>query len=387
MNILRYLPLALTAVFVSCDSDETTLPPEPEITGVELVDAFPGTSFSQPLDLQVPNDGSGRVFVVEKGGRVVLAPGNGATQASTFLQLSNISTASEQGLLGLAFHPEFANNGFFYVFYTPNSELAVVSRFSTGTSGNVVDPDSEVVLLEIPQPLTNHNGGQLAFGPDGHLYIAIGDGGGGGDPQNNAQNRANLLGNILRINVDAQENGQNYAIPVGNPFLDEPNVRPEIFAYGFRNPWRMSFDAQTGNLWTGDVGQGDREEINMVEVGGNYGWKLFEGTFCFSGDCDADGLQPPVFEYNHDNGDRSITGGFVYRGSLNPSLIGKYIYGDFVSGRVWALDLGNDTNELLFESRLSITSFGVDQENELYICSFDGSIYKIVPKTEELTTE
>lgn len=378
-NLKWFFPVFLLMI-VACDSDDSTAIVETE--ELILMRVFPRSSFSQPLDLQTPNDGTDRIFIVEKGGRIQIAPVNETADPALFLQLSNISTASEQGLLGLAFHPNFRSNGYFYVCYTPTTDMAVISRFSVSNNQVEADPDSELVLLQIPQPFTNHNGGQLAFGPDGYLYIAIGDGGGGGDPQNNAQNRSNLLGNILRIDIDNQDNGLNYAIPSDNPFVNDPNVRNEIYAYGFRNPWRMSFDTQNGTLWTGDVGQGDREEINIVDAGRNYGWKLFEGSFCFSGDCDTDGLEPPVFEYNHDKGDRSITGGFVYRGTQNPSLVGKYIYGDFISGRIWALDISDNTNELIFESGLSIASFGTDQNNEIYVCAFDGGIYKIVPITE-----
>jgi glucose/arabinose dehydrogenase len=379
MKIFNFLTVFLFIGLLSCDSDET----KTDIAGAEgdalaLVNPFPNLSFNQPLDFQSPDDDTNRVFVVEKGGRIVVFNNDAGTTSTTdFLNLTGISTSSEQGLLGLAFHPNYSNNGYFYVFYTPTSSLALVSRFTVSADDNVADASSEEVILEIPQPLTNHNGGQIAFGPDGFLYIAVGDGGGGGDFENNAQNRTNLLGNILRIDVDNRENGLNYAVPSDNPFLNDTSVRPEIYAYGLRNPWRMSFDVQDGTLWTADVGQGDREEINTIVSGGNYGWKIFEGSFCFSGDCATTGLETPVFEYGHDNGDRSITGGFVYRGNALPSLVGKYVYGDFVSGRIWALDTNSNTNELLFESRLSIASFGTDNANEIYVCDFGGTIYKI----------
>lgn len=379
MKQLKYLSAFIFVSLLSCDSDETsTVPVDEEGQELALVNAFSNLSFNQPLDLQSPDDGTDRIFVVEKRGRIVVFENDSDIAVSTdFLNLSGISTASEQGLLGLAFHPNYGSNGNFYVFYTPTAGLAVVSRFSVSGDANIADASSEEVLLEIPQPQTNHNGGQIAFGPDGFLYIAVGDGGGGGDPDNNAQNRSNLLGNILRIDVDAQENGLNYAIPASNPFLNDTSVRPEIYAYGLRNPWRMSFDVQDGTLWTADVGQGAREEINTIVNGGNYGWKILEGTTCFSGDCETAGLEAPVFEYGHDNGDRSVTGGFVYRGAAIPSLSGKYIYGDFVSGRIWALDVAGGVNELLLESRLSIASFGTDNDNEIYVCGFGGTIYKL----------
>jgi len=355
------------------DNDDDT-----EIT-ISVVDAFPNLSFSQPLDFQTPTGTSNRIYVAEKGGDIKVFDNDASVnEASTFLDLGNIATSSEQGLLGFVFHPKFETNGFFYVHYTPNSGVAFVSRFSVSQNdSNVAEANSELVILEIPQPQANHNGGQIAFGPDGFLYIAVGDGGGGGDPDGNSQNRTNLLGNILRIDVDNVETGLNYAIPSDNPFIGESNVRGEIFAYGLRNPWRMSFDTQTGKLWTGDVGQNQTEEIDVVESGGNYGWNLFEGSDCFSGDCNKTGLIEPIFEYAQDNGDRSITGGYVYRGNENASLQGKYIYGDFVSGRIWALNEDGNGNELILESGLSIASFGTDVNQELYICAFDGSIYKL----------
>jgi len=363
---------------LSCDSDDTvTQPIDEEGKTIALLEPFQNLTFRQPLDLQAPNDDTNRIFVVEKGGRIVVFENEATTTATDFLTISNISTTSEQGLLGLAFHPNYASNGYFYVHYTPTASLSIISRFTVSADANIADAGSEEILLEIPQPQTNHNGGQLAFGADGFLYFAVGDGGGGGDPQNNSQNRGNLLGTILRIDVDNRENGLNYAIPSSNPFVGQEGVRPEIFAYGLRNPWRMSFDAQNGSLWMGDVGQGEREEINVITSGGNYGWKILEGTYCFSGDCETAGLTAPVFEYGHDNGDRSITGGFVYRGSAIPSLVGKYIYGDFVSGRIWALDTADNISELILESRLSIASFGTDNDNELYVCDFGGTIFKL----------
>lgn len=385
MKNFKSLLLLVFMGFVSCDSDQSnTSIIDEEGKEVALVNPFPNLSFNQPLDLQSPNDGTDRIFVVEKRGRIAVFQNDSATTSVTdFLNISSISSASEQGLLGLAFHPNYSTNGYFYVFYTPTTNLAVVSRFTVSDDANVADAASEEVILEIPQPETNHNGGQLSFGPDGYLYIAVGDGGGAGDPDNNAQNRSNFLGNILRIDVGSEENGLNYAIPSTNPFANEISVRPEIYAYGLRNPWRMSFDVQDGSLWTADVGQGAREEINTIVSGGNYGWKIFEGNSCFSGDCEVIGLEAPIFEYGHDNGDRSVTGGFIYRGTELPSLIGKYVYGDFVSGRIWALDTANNTNELLLEPRLSIASFGTDNANELYVCDFGGTIYKFALTTSE----
>lgn len=390
MKILKSLAFAFIFILFSCETEEFNSNSNDEMDetseemsdeSIILVNAFPNLSFAQPLDFQSAKDGSNRVFIGEKGGAILVVDNNSnATESNVFLDLrGTISTSSEQGLLGFSFHPNFNNNGYVYVSYTPSESLSVISRFTvSSTNENSVDLSTELVVIEIPQPATNHNGGQIAFGPDGYLYMAMGDGGGSGDPDNNAQNRANLLGNILRIDVDNTESGLNYAIPPENPFTSNTSVRDEIYAYGFRNPWRMSFDTVTGKLWAGDVGQNEIEEIDVVEIGGNYGWKLYEGTSCFSGDCDDAGLIAPIFEYEQSNGDRSITGGYVYHGDALNSLQGKYIYGDFVSGRIWALDEDGSTNELLLESDLNIASFGTDASQELYLCAFDGNIYKFV---------
>lgn len=369
------------------DDDEIIDPVDDGLDGatLELVNAFPNLGFERPVDFQSPKDGSQRVFVVEQRGKIkVFANNQNSGEATTFLNLDNKieTTANEQGLLGLAFHPDFGTNGYFYVNYNPTEQLTVVSRFQvSGTDSDAADVGSELILLEFSQPFDNHNGGQLAFGSDGYLYISSGDGGSGGDPQNNAQNRSNLLGAILRIDVDNTANGLNYAIPADNPFAGQTDVREEIYAYGLRNPWRMSFDTQTGNLWTGDVGQNEIEEIDIIQSGGNYGWKFFEGTSCFSGDCNNAGLIAPIFEYDQMANDKSITGGFVYHGSAIPSLTNKYVYADFVSKRIWAMDLDGSNNELLFDSGLSISSFGTDADQELYLCAFDGSIYKFQETT------
>ena len=386
MKVFKLVLLSFVVLAFSCnretfstDDEIAQMDPDDETETITLINAFPNLSFSQPLDFQAPNDASNRVFVAEKRGTIMTFNNSSTTtDANIFLDLrGSISTVSEQGLLGFAFHPNFENNGYVFVCYTPSQTLSVISRFTVlDVNANSVDPSSELVLLEISQPFTNHNGGQIAFGPDDYLYIAMGDGGSGGDPQNNAQNRTNLLGNILRIDVNNIQSDLNYAIPSDNPFVDISDFRDEIFAYGFRNPWRMSFDTATGNLWTGDVGQNEIEEIDVVELGGNYGWKLFEGTSCFSGDCNGTGLVLPIFEYSHSNGDQSITGGYVYRGEAISSLQGKYIYGDFASGRIWSLTEDGSDNELLFESNLNIASFGTDADQELFLCAFDGTIYK-----------
>jgi len=384
-KVLNLSFAVLFILLVSCkSSDNEPGPPISEGTvGIQL--AFPNLSFSKPLDFQSPADGTDRVFVVEQGGTIeVFFNDETVSESNTFLDISsNLVSRDELGLLGLAFHPNYDSNGLFYVAYTPSSELAVVSSFQVSASNaNIADASSETILLNIPQPFANHNGGQLAFGPDGYLYIASGDGGSGGDPQGNAQNLTNLLGKILRIDVDRTENGLAYAIPSDNPFLISSSARQEIYAYGLRNPWRFSFDVQTDVLWAGDVGQNVIEEIDVIESGANYGWNTFEGTQCFgTATCDSNGFVAPVFEYDQSANDRSITGGYVYRGPTISALQGLYVYGDFISGRIWGLstNLGSDlTNQLLIESRLPISSFGTDANNELYVCAFDGNIYKFV---------
>ncbi|MEP3208705.1 MAG: PQQ-dependent sugar dehydrogenase [Maribacter sp.] len=376
----------LVAILSACNNSDDNRSPDPiPQNTIALQNAFPNLRFAKPLDLQSPSDGTDRVFVVEQGGTIKVFPNTETvSESTTFLDISNdLISRDELGLLGLAFHPNFGSNGLFYLAYTPSADLLVVSSFQVSDSdSNMANSSSETILLQIPQPFANHNGGQLAFGSDGYLYIASGDGGSGGDPQGNAQNLTNLLGKILRIDVDLNENGLAYAIPLDNPFLGNTAARDEIYAYGLRNPWRFSFDVQTNFLWAADVGQNAIEEINVIESGANYGWNTLEGTQCFnSSSCDTSGFEAPVFEYDQSANDRSITGGYVYRGQAIAPLQGLYMYADFISGRVWALSTnlgGSLTNQLVVESRLPISSFGTDANNELYICAFDGAIYKFV---------
>ena len=349
---------------------------------IQLVDAFPGVTFESPVDIQNAGDGSGRLFVVEQRGVIMAVTPSGT---GVFLDISNrvLFDGGERGLLGLAFHPDFADNGFFYVDYNAdNPNRTVISRFRVREDDpGTADPDSEVILLEFNQPSSNHKGGQLAFGPeDGFLYIAVGDGGTGGDT---AQDLTDLLGSILRIDVDGTEEGKNYAIPPGNPFAGNTSgFREEIFAYGFRNPWRLGFDDANGRLFAGDVGEGMREEIDVVENGKNYGWNTMEGSLCFNPlvSCNTAGLQLPIYEYGRDLGGTVIVGP-VYRGVI-PELFGKLIYGDFLSGTIWALSFnGSDVteNSEIFEvDPFTLSSFGRDEAGELYVCSLDGVIYKIV---------
>ena len=357
-----------------------------------LNEAFPDLpSFSLPIDMKYSPDGTGRIFIVEQRGRIYVFDTNSSVSSHRlFLDLSGIvsQTGSETGLLGLAFHPDFSQNGYFFVDYTSSREgrlRSYISRFQASpVSSDSALSSSETILLELDQPYSNHNGGCLVFGPDRFLYITFGDGGSAGDPQNNAQNRSTLLGKILRINVDSASGQLNYSIPVSNPYYGNPNgYREEIFAYGLRNPWRMSFDRTTGTLWTADVGQNTWEEIDTITSGGNYGWRLTEGFECYnpSSGCDTTGLIMPLWVYDHSANDRSITGGYVYRGSALPGLSGKYIYADYVSGRIWALTTGGTatvTNQLLIDSPYLISSFGEDGQGEMYILSYeDGRIYRL----------
>ena len=285
---------------------------------------------------------------------------------------------NEEGMLGLAFDPRFTANGRFYVYYSAASpRRSVLSRFETGSDG-LGNGASESVLLEVPQPYSNHNGGMIAFGPDGMLYVALGDGGSAGDPQRNGQDLGTLLGAILRIDVTQAGDGAPYAIPDDNPFVGQSGAHGEIWAYGLRNPWRFSFDSETGDLWTGDVGQNALEEVDVVRRGGNYGWNVMEGSRCFrSSSCNADDFEPPVAEYGRDLG-CSITGGYVYRGQRLPELRGVYLYADYCSGRIWGFRYDGERvteQAQLARASFQIPSFGEDEAGEVYVLGFDGGIY------------
>ncbi|WP_380805612.1 PQQ-dependent sugar dehydrogenase [Shivajiella indica] len=385
----NFFPLFLIFGLVACLADEPEQDQDPiEIGTLAVIEAFPNLSFLRPVDFQHAGDGSNRLFVVEQRGVISVFQNDPEVEnKTTFLDISSKvnDQGNEEGLLGLAFHPDFENNGFLYVNYTAASpRRTVISRFQvSNTNPNQADSNSELVILEFNQPFSNHNGGQLAFGPDGFLYIASGDGGSGGDPQNHGQRRETLLGTILRIDINQQTNNRSYSIPGDNPFVgNSEGYREEIFAYGLRNPWRISFDPQSGTLWAADVGQNKYEEINIIKKGGNYGWRTMEGLHCFdpSTGCNQTGLELPIWEYSHGNLGRSVTGGYVYRGTEISELKGLYIYGDFVSGKIWALDfsdLDNAKNIELLTATFPIASFGKDQNNELYLCAFDGKIYRL----------
>jgi glucose/arabinose dehydrogenase len=393
MNISRFYHFTFLMVLLvnfSCLQDGENDDQDPIEKGPIIAQvAFPNLSFDRPVDFQHAGDNSDRIFVVEQRG--VIAVFQNDSEVEEKLIFLNIESkvndqGNEEGLLGLAFHPDYENNGYLFVNYTAASpRRTVISRFQVSNNDpNRADESSELVILEFNQPFSNHNGGQLSFGPDGYLYIASGDGGSGGDPQNHGQRPETLLGAILRIDVNKQEGGRNYGMPEDNPFVNNTEgFREEIYAYGLRNPWRFSFDPPTNTLWTADVGQNRAEEIDIISKGGNYGWRTMEGFSCFnpSSGCNQQGLELPVWEYTHANGDRSITGGFVYRGTEISELAGLYVYGDFVSGRIWTLDfsdLSNPINKELIKVDFSISSFGTDQHNELYLCGFDGKIYKFV---------
>ena len=343
------------------------------------------TGLKSPVYVTGSGDGSGRLFVVEQGGRI-LAWQHGRLQM--FLNMRDlVDSGGEKGLLGLAFDPHFKDNGRFYVNYTSGGMFlsleTVIAEFrAVGKSLMVVDENSEKLIMRIPQPFTNHNGGQLAFGPDGMLYIGLGDGGLAYDPLGSGQDLSSLLGKILRIDVHPAQYGQAYAIPPDNPFVGKAGARGEIWAYGFRNPWRFSFDAASGRLYAGDVGEQTREEIDLVRRGGNYGWSIMEGDICTPGikHCDPEKYLAPILAYGRSEG-QSVIGGYVYRGKAVPALAGHYIFGDYGSGRIWAVRLAPDgsavARTLLFDTHMHISSFGVDDEQELYVVDCAGTVYRL----------
>jgi glucose/arabinose dehydrogenase len=351
------------------------------IAEVDFKPVFTSLELNQPVLMVSAFDDSQRLFVVEQGGYIkVFQTKDAQPRGDVFLDVNEATNnrflkGGEQGLLGLAFDPKFQSNGFFYVNYTASSpRRTVISRFMVNSSNpNQADPKSEKVLIEIPQDYANHNGGMIAFGPDGHLYIGMGDGGSGGDPKNRAQDGLSLLGKMLRID----RNGQ---VPKDNPFVGNDDVRDEIWAIGLRNPWRFSFDRQTGTLWAADVGQNAVEEINIIAEGENYGWRWYEGSQNYTRDQppkDQDFIEP-VFEYGHSKG-RSVTGGYVYRGTEFPALQGQYFFGDFVTGKMWSLS--SDTFKATVLPQLANPSgFGEDQNGELYVLSYGGNVYQIVDR-------
>jgi glucose/arabinose dehydrogenase len=398
----RLAVLGAAALLAACNGSSVSLnppqdpgpepPPEPPPIAVQPV--FVQLAFAEPLALlQAPGDTS-RWFVVEKAGVVRVFPNdaNASTNdVEVFIDIRTLvnSTPSEAGLLGMAFHPDFASNGEVILSYTRTVATleSVISRFTVDTASGNLDPASEQILLTLAQPNTNHNGGNVVFGPDELLYIGFGDGGGAGDPGDNAQNTTNLLGSIVRIDIDSAD---PYAIPADNPLAGNTECFqgfgtsdcPEIFAWGFRNPWRFSFDRTTDDLWAGDVGQNSWEEVDRVESSENYGWDDREGAHCFEPQtgCNTANVDP-ITEYSHALGS-SITGGYVYRGSLIPDLAGFYLFGDFGSGRIWAVPADSEQGvapDELIDTNLSIASFAEDNDGELYVVDIgSGTLHQVV---------
>jgi glucose/arabinose dehydrogenase len=348
--------------------------------------AFPGLTFNNPISMYQPPGDDTRWFLIEKGGQILVFPNDDTVAAvSVSADLSSrVDDEGEGGLLGMAFHPSFSGSGHIYLYFTetgPGPSTPLVSRLTRYTMNisGVIDTGSGFDILSVDQPATNHNGGDIKFGPDGYLYIALGDGGGAGDPFGNGQDTTNLLGSVLRIDLDGEP---PYAIPAENVFASSSTDMPEIYAWGLRNPWRFSFDESTGDLWAGDVGQRAWEEIDLLVSGGNYGWNIEEGDHCFSPPvgCDDTGLIDPVYEYGRTEG-RSVTGGYVYRGTAMPSLTGHYLFADWGSGRLWGFDASSMMPDaaLLADAGMSIVSFAADQNSELYVIDyFGGGVYRLV---------
>ena len=393
MFVARSLRICLTLLggwfFAACDS-EASQPAanspngsNPNGAGPTLERIVSGVGF--PVQLAAPT-GDPQLFIVDKSGMIRVFE-DGTLLAEPFLDVRGlVSDGNEQGLLSVAFHPGYSANGRFFVYYTDRDDDTQVVEYRVSADPDRADPNPVKTILSVDQPFRNHNGGLIVFGPDGMLYIALGDGGGGGDPLEAGQSLATLLGALLRIDIDS---GDPFAIPPDNPFAGQAGARGEIWAYGLRNPWRYSFDRQTGDLYIADVGQNDREEVNAAPgnvAGLNYGWNTMEGSECFdpSQGCDPSGLTLPVLDYDHDDG-CSVTGGFVYRGIALPELAGMYLYSDFCSGFVRSFRLAGDVATEQREwpglepSERSVTAFGEDADGELYITTGTGNVYKIVP--------
>lgn len=366
---------------------------------LQLQEAFPNLTFNNPVDFQYANDGTNRIFVVEQPGTIkVFENSSSVASAKVFLDITDRVSfpSTEMGLLGLAFHPDYIHNGYFYVNYTITSPsmMTRISRFKvSSTNPDSADKNSELILLTQDQPFENHKGGQTKFGPDGYLYLGLGDGGSAGDPNNNAQNKSVLLGKILRIDVNSPEGSLNYGIPSDNPFKgNTQGWREEIYAYGLRNPWRFSFDPTTGWLWCGDVGQDLWEEIDIIRNGGNYGWRCYEGSHPYNTTgCNDTGYISPIYDYYHSGGNCCIIGGFVYRGLNVPELYGKYIFADYCSRTFWSLQYDGSSapvvTQLLTSPYGMPFAFGTDKNNEIYITASDGKIYTFKPTIISVKSE
>ena len=364
-----------------------------------IENAYPNLTFEDPVGIYHSGDNTNRIFILEQEGRIKVFNNDASViNVEIFLDIRSIVDQdggyTEEGLLGLAFHPHYSENGYFYVNYTShNPRRNVIARYNVNANNpNQADGESAFIILEVNQPYTNHNGGQLSFGPDGYLYIIFGDGGSAGDPQGNGQNLTTLLGSLIRIDVDNPAGNLNYGIPPDNPFIAPLAARDEIYAYGLRNMWRFSWDLETGLLWGADVGQNAYEEIDIIHSGLNYGWNTMEGNHCYpiGSNCNTDGLEPPIWEYElYVEGVCSITGGYVYRGSNLSGLIGKYIYGDWCTGDIWALTYdgtNNAINQHLLTTGINITTFGLDQFNELLFCG-NNQIFKMTSNLGDLNDD
>ncbi|MBK96469.1 MAG: glucose sorbosone dehydrogenase [Planctomycetaceae bacterium] len=395
MRSLTIKTLALLAMIVATGATQAA------DLGVSIESAFPNLRIARPIVITHAGDGSNRIFVASQLGSIhVFEKNSEVEEAAVFFdheeQVTYKDKENEEGLLGFAMHPNYKENGEFFLFYTTSDaeHTSVVSRFRVSKDDpNKADPTYEEELIRIPQPFWNHNGGTLAFGPDGYLYIALGDGGKGGDPLKNGQNLSTLNGSILRLDVDSKDDGKNYAIPASNPFVKSKGAKAEIYAYGFRNVWRLSFDRVTGTFYAADVGQKLWEEINIVKRGGNYGWNLREGNHPYVTENGEKGSGPrpdlidPIFEYDHETG-KSITGGVVYRGSAAPQLNGMYVYADYVSGRIWALEHDYKSGKVIANheipnksaagEKIPLITFGEDQDGEVYFSTQlrGGEIFK-----------
>jgi glucose/arabinose dehydrogenase len=371
---LQFFITSICCVLISI----TTQPIEPvrAQTSTDITLETVATGLDTPVFVTHSRDHTRRLFIVEQPGRIkVLDPGSNSPRV--FLDIVNkVLSGGERGLLGLAFHPQFESNRRFFVNYTRRPDGATVIAEYRASAVNADEADAaEIVQLSFAQPFANHNGGMLEFGPDGFLYIGTGDGGSANDPGNRAQNVNELLGKILRIDVDHPASGLSYSSPSDNPFFGPASGRDEIFAYGLRNPWRFSFDRITGELYVGDVGQGAREEIDIIHNGGNYGWRVFEGTFCTNNDpglCSPGAFTPPIAEYGHTGGRCSITGGYVYRGSRSSLPFGSYVFADFCTGEIFLFRDG--IQSLLMDTSMSISSFGEDEDGEIYVVGLEGTI-------------
>jgi glucose/arabinose dehydrogenase len=383
-------PVASTAAAALSSAPGSPVSPDFNPANISISLRTIASGFSSPVLVTNAGDGSKRLFVVEQGGRIKIITQGGSVRATPFLDIhKGISSGGERGLLGLAFHPNFKSNHKLYVNFTNRSGDTAINEYRVTTNANRVSTTTARRILTIDQPYANHNGGNLAFGPDGYLYIGMGDGGSAGDPGNRAQNVNSLLGKMLRINVNGTSGSRQYRIPSTNPYVGRTG-RDEIWARGLRNPWRWSFDRATGNLWIGDVGQGRYEEVDRSLKGSrgagwgvNYGWHVMEGRHCYipSSGCNTSGKTLPVVEYTHAYG-CSVTGGFVYRGSFYPMLRGGYFFGDFCSGRIWTISAGARSpasRTFLYRSpNITISSFGESESRELYVVDYGGRVLRVV---------